>query len=188
MGIKAKSSLELDQIIFIPAHQNPLKSKIPVLSDNQRLRLLSKSIQGYDGFLVSLFEVERNEPSYTIDTLKAIISDNPINPPLLFLLLGADQVANIDKWRSYKEILNLTQPVIFTRPGSGIENISESCPTLTSEETAKLTKYIIDLKIPISATTIRKALAKGNFEQVQEFIPKAIHKELVEMFTTTPPS
>jgi nicotinate-nucleotide adenylyltransferase len=96
------------------------------------------------------------EPHYTIRTLDALREREPENS--FTLVMGADNLANIRRWRDYKRILKEYGAAVYPRKGFDLGGIKES---LLDEDSS----YMIDIMkaemVDISSTTIRNAIAQG---------------------------
>ena len=84
-----------------------------VASAAERLELAALAVTGVDGVEASAIVVERDAPSVTADTLEALSSPERE----LFLVLGADAVANMPTWRRLDETRDLTTIVVVERAG-----------------------------------------------------------------------
>src|SRR3989338_4229086 len=94
----AASELNLDKVYFVPSFQNPLKRKETLLPHALRVKLLRTAIQGQPDFRISLLEIQRKGPSYTVDTLKSF--RKKFGPQtLLFFLSGSDVLKGIRRWK-----------------------------------------------------------------------------------------
>jgi nicotinate-nucleotide adenylyltransferase len=113
IALAALETLGLDRIIFVPARRSPLKSEEPVASSPDRLAMLERAVAGEDRYEISRIEVDRPEPSYTVDTLEALAGRGA-----LFLILGADAARGLDEWRDPERIRALATIVVAARPGS----------------------------------------------------------------------
>src|SRR2546429_4104562 len=90
----ASEDLALDRVIFVPARHSPLKNDGPVASARDRLAILKASIAGEPRFAVSSIELDREGPSYTVETLAALRPEGQ-----LFLILGSDGLADFARWK-----------------------------------------------------------------------------------------
>jgi nicotinate-nucleotide adenylyltransferase len=140
-------ALELDKIVFIPSGDHPFKRGDVVASAADRLAMTKLSVAGQKTFEVSSIEVERQGITYTIDTIEYVRSEHPDWE--LYLLVGADNIADFEKWHRYQDILGSVQVVIFRR--STKEAIASPHPFLYPDTP------IID----ISSTEIRKRVKEG---------------------------
>ena len=89
-------SLELDEILWIPAAISPLKPDGPVASNEQRRQMIDLAVSGCEKFRVDDRELTRGDVSYTVDTLDELRAEYPRAD--LFLIMGSDSLASIRKW------------------------------------------------------------------------------------------
>lgn len=116
--LAAQDALEqtpLDRVIFMPTAQSPLKRHAPGLDGAGRLVLLRAAIADDPRFEVSTLELERGGVSYTIDSARALRALHP--GAELFWIIGADQAAQLARWRDIEELAALVQFVVLARPG-----------------------------------------------------------------------
>lgn len=146
MAQAARETLALDRVLFVPAARNPLKEHTAPAEAAIRLRMLEVATSGDDGFTVIPSELNRPAPSFTIDTIHEVKAASPDSE--LFLLIGADNLATLDKWHRIHEILAETTPVILRRPGHEIS-------------TAEFDFPIVEGAIDISSTLVRNRVARG---------------------------
>ena len=60
-------------------------------------------------------EMQRDSPSYTVETLKALRRDHP--EACIAWVLGSDAYAELPTWHRWQEIMGLANLVVLTRPG-----------------------------------------------------------------------
>ena len=109
----ALDDLRLDRLLFVPAHRSPLKPDGPVASAADRVAMLEASIGGEPRFSVSRVELDREGPSFTVDTLEALRRQGK-----LFLLIGSDAYADLARWKDPHRIRSLATIVVALRPGA----------------------------------------------------------------------
>lgn len=109
----ALESLPLDRVLFVIAKRSPLKDRGPVASEADRLRMLELAVAGEPHFAVSRAELDRDGPSYTVDTLERLSGADE-----LFLILGSDAVADFPKWKDPARIGQLATVAVAERPGA----------------------------------------------------------------------
>jgi nicotinate-nucleotide adenylyltransferase len=105
--------LHLDAIIFVPCAQSPFKSRKPRVTDARRLAMLRLAVKTNDRFWVTRCELDRPAPSYAIDTASEIQQAFP--RAKLFWLIGADQLADLDRWHRSEELRALVTFVLLPR-------------------------------------------------------------------------
>ena len=109
----ALDELSLDRIYFVPARRSPLKREAPIASAGDRLAMLTAATRGDPRFRVSPLEIDREGPSFTVDTLEALRGEGE-----LFLILGSDAYADFERWREPARIRELATIVLAARPGA----------------------------------------------------------------------
>lgn len=111
----AMASLGLDHIVFIPAAVPPHKRERPLTAAPVRAAMVAAAIAGNDSFSMDELELRRNGPSYTVDTLRAYRTRHP--DAALFLLIGADQYAEMQTWKAPDAIVRLATLAVLDREG-----------------------------------------------------------------------
>lgn len=81
--------------------------------------MVAAAVAGRPGLEASDLEIRRGGPTFTADTLAALRDEDPTAE--LFLIVGADQAANLSTWERVDEIRALATLVVVGRPGSGGE-------------------------------------------------------------------
>ena len=112
----ALESVPLDRVLFVLARRSPLKERGPVASEADRLRMLELAVAGEPRFAVSRLELDRDGPSYTVDTLERLAQQNGTDE--LFLILGSDAIADLPRWKDPDRIRTLATLVVAERPGA----------------------------------------------------------------------
>jgi nicotinate-nucleotide adenylyltransferase len=104
----------LDKLLFIPAGHAPLKGPERA-SGLHRIAMLQAVTDGDPRYGVSDFELSRDGPSYTVDTLehfRAIWPDDR-----LFWIIGADQLGKLMRWKAADRLRDLAEFICLERPG-----------------------------------------------------------------------
>lgn len=110
---QALEDLSLDRVIFIPAAESPFKPNHSSASTADRLAMAQLATQGESRFFVDPLEINREAPSYTIDTARTYHAQYP-GDTLLFLV-GEDHLAALPKWNDFEELDRLVQFAILSR-------------------------------------------------------------------------
>lgn len=110
---EARAALHLDVVFLVVAGDPWQKRGRVVASAADRLALVEAAVKDVDGVEASAIEVERNGPSITADTLEALAAPGRE----LFLLLGADAVANMSTWKRLDKTRELATVVVIERAG-----------------------------------------------------------------------
>jgi len=167
----AAARFGLRRVLFVPARVSPHK-EAPVTDPRHRVAMLALALAGRPDWRLSMAELDREPPSYTVDTLRALASENPSDD--LWLLMGTDALAGFDRWRDPAGILRLARIAAFQRePFSGDEVRVPPVEGLSNR------LEVFDAgSVKISSTDIRTDLGRGMAiagrvpEPVAEYITK----------------
>lgn len=108
------SDLQLDEIWFMPNHEPPHKKRPESVNDEERLKMLKLAIDGNPAFSIQAIELDREGPSYTVDTMKMIDTEHKDHQ--FYFIIGADMIEYLPKWHKIDELVNLVQFVGVQRP------------------------------------------------------------------------
>jgi nicotinate-nucleotide adenylyltransferase len=110
---EARSRLALDWLLVVPVGLPPHRDAAltPPLLRYEMARL---AFVGEPETEVSTIELDRDGPSYTVDTLEELAAPGVE----LFLILGADQYASLEDWHRPDRIRELATIAVARRPGS----------------------------------------------------------------------
>lgn len=110
---QAQAELSLDSIHFLPC-AIPVHRDLPLASDEDRVQMLKLAIAGESRWLVNTVEIDREGPSYMVDSLQLVRQKQPRD--ILILLLGVDAFNAFQRWRLPETILELAHLVVCRRP------------------------------------------------------------------------
>ena len=176
----------LEKVLIIPAHQTPHKTFIENPSPKQRLKIAQLGCSEYTDILqVDSREVNRQDISYTITTLKELNTNNT----QLFLIIGLDLFYSLDHWKEYKDILKISNLLVTSRPHFFFPESIEEFPKGLQDDvksfslqkvelsSGKTIEFIqIDQDVDISSTRLRRKIQnnKSTYHyldvQVEEYI------------------
>lgn len=164
---EAKYSLGLDKVIFMPNGNPPHKSLKAVSEGFLRYEMVCEGIKGLDGFVASDFEIKKNGPSFTYETLQAF-KEKDVE---LFFITGADCLMDLEEWENIKEIFNNANLVVFKRPGFTYEDLKDQKKYIEEKYETKI--IFLNLKdLDISSTDIRKRIKENR--NVKFFLPNGV--------------
>src|ERR1700722_9205130 len=107
---EVREALGLDLVYFVPASSPPHKSSGDLAPAEHRLAMARLGTKGNRHFMVSDVEIRRSGSSYSIDTIRYFLTTLR-QPATLYLLMGADQFAELDTWKDPDELGGLTHIV-----------------------------------------------------------------------------
>jgi nicotinate-nucleotide adenylyltransferase len=157
----------LDQLWLMVSPQNPLKQPHEMAGELHRLRMTEMVSHRIDGVETSAFEFTMPRPSYTIDTLHALQDRFPDDE--FWLVIGADNWAVWDRWRSHDEIIQQFHVLIYPRLGYEV-----SIPDTLTDRVRVVNAPIIEL----SSTTVRELLSHG--QSIAFYVPADVEQYIVK--------
>lgn len=184
---------EIDRVLFVPAQIAPHKVGRPVSRAIHRHAMLILATQGNQSLLVSTFELDKPDRSFTVDTL-AHFQKSFGEQSDLFFIMGADSWSEISTWRDWQRLLKIANHIVVTRPGYDIgernEQVNERVIDLRSrtdpgklgtlEGTGNI--FITDaVSVDVSATQIRQLASDGRFEELARLVPGPV-AEYIEKY------
>jgi nicotinate-nucleotide adenylyltransferase len=172
---EARTRLALDRVIFIPAGEPWMKSGQTVSAAGQRVEMVKLAISSNPAFSLSLNEIERPGPTYTVDTLEQLLGELGYDTQL-FLLMGWDSVAELASWKAPYRISKMATVVAFPRPGFNKPEtaaLEGAMPGITQRMV-----FLAEPYLEISSTGIRKRIADGG--SVRYLVPDAVGQYITE--------
>jgi nicotinate-nucleotide adenylyltransferase len=171
----AADAIGLDRVLFMPAAQPPHKQGEAVTSASDRLLMTRLAIAGDEAFELTLIEMERSGPSYTIDSvveLRRLYGEEAE----LFLLMAADSLAQIDAWRQPDELLERIEWVVGPRPGVALPDRS-ALEDRFGERAIRI--HLLDgPSLDVSSTAIRERVAAGH--AIRYLVPRGVEELIVD--------
>ncbi|MFB9309731.1 nicotinate-nucleotide adenylyltransferase [Agromyces hippuratus] len=106
-------SLDLDEVVFVPTGQPSYKSNVTQAEHRYLMTVIATASN--PRFTVSRVDIDREKPTFTIDTLRDIRRERPDAD--LYFITGADAIAQILSWKDVQELWELAHFVAVSRPG-----------------------------------------------------------------------
>jgi len=148
------------KVIIVPTYLNPFKNSFTV-SPQKRLSWVQKSFEHPD-IIVSDYEIKQNRAVYTIETFNALKKKYPIE----YIIIGADNVKTLHKWRDFEVLNSKITWIIATRNQEEID-------------TSRLKKFkIIAVDKDVSSSEIRAG-------KKLEYLDEKIKKEVIDEYKLT---
>lgn len=166
---RVQESLSLDTVLFVPAAIPPHKVGEPSIAPNEhRVSMLLRAIQGNPQFDISTVEIDREGVSYTADTLRLLAQSYP--GAELYLLIGADNLADFHTWREPEVICSLARLAVMHRAGFSADDVDP-----------RWRKHVVAVRTPtieISGTEIRRRIAEG--KSIRYYVTPAVAEYIQE--------
>jgi nicotinate-nucleotide adenylyltransferase len=177
---------QFDKLTFMPC-------KIPVLkgsalaTSQQRLEMLKLALADYQNFTIDTRELDRDTPSYMVDTLMSIRKEWG-DSIAITLCIGMDTFLQLPEWHAWQDILGLCHLLVMKRAVATKETLPNVLKKLllsseTSEKQCLLTQpngkiYCFDAgQYPISSTSIRLKIQRG--EDVSSYLSETVYQYIM---------
>jgi len=159
-----RARLGLDRVLLVVAGDPWQKRGQVVASALDRLAMVEAAVADVDGLEASAVEVERDGASVTADTLDLLKCPGRT----LFLLLGADAVANMSTWRRLDDTRSLAHVVVIERAGEHAEPPGRGWSV----------EHVTIPRLDVSSTEIRERLTRGL--PVDGLVPPAVVRVITD--------
>ena len=155
------SVFDLDEVVFVPTGQPWQKTHRTVSPAEHRYLMTVIATASNPRFTVSRVDIDRNGPTYTIDTLSELSQQR--GGAELYFITGADALEQIIGWKNSDELFRLAHFVGVTRPGHRLSGAGLPADRVSLMEVPAMA---------ISSTDCRGRVAKG--EPVWYLVPDGV--------------
>lgn len=171
----------LDEILLLPAAVPPHKQQA-ISSFSDRVAMLEIAVSNRTTLSLSTIEQSLPTPSYTIDTLRYLLSHSPC-PMDLFFITGADAFLDLLSWKEYQALLATVHFIVFSRKGSDIEELYKFFEQvgylrrkgIWYSSTSQKRIYCSPVTPPaVSSSEIRQRVAKGL--SIRKLVPDGVEE------------
>lgn len=171
----------LNKVTLLPNNVPPHRPQ-PEASPEQRIEMVRLAIAGNTLFDLDRREMQRDTPSWTIETLAELRAERGAEQPLAFII-GQDSLLSLHKWHRWQELLTLCHLLVCRRPGYAIKMETpdlqrwlEDHQTFSAASLHQIPCGKVFLAetplIPVSATEIRTRLHQG--QSCDDLLPPAV--------------
>jgi nicotinate-nucleotide adenylyltransferase len=168
----AREELGLERVLFVPAGQPPHRERAPGASAEDRATMVGLAIAGAAAFEMSRLELDREGPSYTVDTLTALAAEREGGGAALDIrfILSAEAFAEFPSWHEAERVLALCRLIVLPReghPAPDLPSLVARLPALDGRVT-----LLDGPRIRLSASEVRGRAAAGL--SVRYLVPDAV--------------
>jgi nicotinate-nucleotide adenylyltransferase len=154
--------LALDAVVWVPAGQ-PWQKERHLTDAAHRRAMVQAAIAHEPRFALNDTELRREGPSYTLDTVTALQSQESSSAQW-FLIIGQDQYAGLHTWRGWQDLLGRVVLAVAQRPGSPLA----VNPGVAAVSHRKVALPMMD----ISSTDIRQRTMHG--QGIDGLVPSVV--------------
>jgi nicotinate-nucleotide adenylyltransferase len=166
---QCREQCRLDEVWLIPSGRPPHKRQSPLTPGKTRAEMLEFAIAGHADFAVSRMELDRQGPTYTVDTLQQLHDLDSSRE--LFFLMGADSLAELATWREPERIAELATIVAVNR---GDRPLPERAmlERLVGAAIAARVQLVTMPGVDISASDLRRRVRDGR--SLRYLVPRPV--------------
>jgi len=168
---EAAARFDLERVLWIPAARPPHREVEDDPGADVRAELCELAIGDDPRFAVSRLELEREGPSYTVDTVAELREREPDLEPVL--ILGGDQAASLPRWHEPERVLELAEVVVVDRTGWSRDAVAISIARLRGVERVR---YFEMPRVEISSSLVRLRIRRG--QPIRYLVPDAVHERI----------
>ncbi|WP_458699981.1 nicotinate (nicotinamide) nucleotide adenylyltransferase [Sulfurospirillum sp. 1307] len=155
---EALKSLHVNKLFVVPAYLNPFKKNSFAPAD-LRLKWLQKALFGHERIEILDYEIEQNKPTPSIKTVLHV-KEKYKDIEKIYLIIGADNLESLDKWKDYEELKKLVTFVVASRDEINIP-----------KDLKKLS-----INVNISSSNLREKID-------DKFLPNTLKEEIKKYYT-----
>ncbi len=165
---EARTRLSLDRLLFVPSRQPWRKAGREIAHEADRLAMVRLAVEGNPGFEVSLVDLEREGPSYSVDTV-CDVRASLLPEAELYFILGYDALMDLPHWHAPDELARITRLVTVVRPGYELDwsPLEQAIP-----EAREAVTLLETPEIGISSTEVRQRVAAGR--SIRYWVPDLV--------------
>jgi nicotinate-nucleotide adenylyltransferase len=178
---QVREALGLHRVLFVPAAAPPHKLDEEVTAADHRAAMVELAIAGNPSFVMSRIELERNGPSYTVDTLRTLAVEaarQGVERDLYFIL-SAEALDGFGGWRDPAGILSCCRLAVVPRPGAPLPDRAWLAAHLPGGA-AGAARVVCVETVPLahSASDVRERAAAGR--SIRYLVPPAVERYICD--------
>jgi nicotinate-nucleotide adenylyltransferase len=174
---EARVQFGLVQVVFVPNRHPPHKDPRAVTDPEHRYLMTSLAIATNPFFTISRTEIERDGPSYTIDTIVEFRRHHA--GEALYYITGADAILQIlrGEWADSPQLLGLCDFIAATRPGFALDHDAVRANNVTGRHLDNI--HFMEIPaLAISSTDIRHRVAQGR--PIKYLVPEPVENYIAK--------
>ena len=167
----ALATLKPRRLLVVPCATHALKDR-PLSPAEHRIAMCRLAFAGLPQVEVSDLETGRGGTSFTVDTVRQIRAEIGLDDPL-WVLVGSDNLPELDRWHDHHSLLELATLVVFPRKGAPIHEKALRGTSLRLKHKNELIDNALDMPADaVSSTALRDAIARG--QSPRDIAPEVI--------------
>ncbi len=164
----------LDEVLIMPTKNTYYKNMKNLVSEQDRLTMVSLAIEGNPHFRLSDLEINRDGMTYTVETLEYLTEKHPENT--YYFIMGADSLYHLESWKDTEKILSMAVILVAGRESHGTGS------SLYSQIEYLDNKFGADIRplrspiVEISSNDIRRRVGEG--ESIRYLLPDKVREHI----------
>jgi len=156
LASNARHDLGLDEVWFVPAGDPYRKVDNNISTAENRLRMLEVAVKDIEWAFVKTIEIERQGPTYTIDTILQL----PQTEDQWWFILGSDALVDMEFWKEPERIVELVRLAVGVRPGLIHQDVVTQIETKLPQ-VIECIDYVRMPEVEISSSDLRNRIRTG---------------------------
>lgn len=171
LGEYAKNLFALDEIWFMPNGNPPHKLNENIESQtNHRVEMVKRAIEGKEGFVLQLYEVNRKDVNYSYKTMEHFKETYPEHE--FYFIIGADSLFALERWVHPELLVKTCTMLAAYRDGKDTTEMEEQIQYLNEKFGADI-RLLNTPNVDISSSEIRRRMKSG--ESIEDLVPPAVY-------------
>jgi len=187
----ATRRLHLNKVLFIPTGCPPHKTADHLTDYHHRFAMVALACADDSRFVPSPLESPELHPGphYSIDTVRRV--RRLLHPgDRLYFLIGLDALLDLPHWKQYRQLLDLTDLIVVSRPGFDSREVEKALPrNLLDPRRARrdsrqvrlrrTTLHILPgVEVPVASTGLRRAIQQK--QSIQGLVPPLVEQYIMK--------
>ena len=174
----AREALDLGRVLFLPARVPPHKPPPSDATPDDRVAMVRLAIADNPSFELSLIDVEREGPSYTVDSMRLVGEAERAagRDPDLVLIMSSETFAGLPQWHDPTRLLAESRIAVVPREGHRAPDASWIAAQFPGK--ADRVAVLDGPRLGISSTSIRERVAAGR--SIRYLVPEAVERYIVD--------
>lgn len=181
-SLSIQSYFHFDAYYFLPCKIPTIKAA-SLANSQQRIDMLELAIRNFKEFKIDLREINRDSPSYMVESLESLRTEYPNDS--ITLILGYDAFLSLPKWYQWKKLINLANLLVIDRNEYKEHLISKSLQDILQQHQSNNKMSLLTQKsgviflfnagnYDISSTVIRDKVNTN--KQIENKLPKEVYQ------------
>lgn len=178
-ALEMLEQVALREVRLLPGRVPPHRA-LPAADAASRAAMVARAVENVPGLLVDTRELERDGPSYTVDTLISVRRELGDRRPICWII-GMDSFLSLPRWHRWRELGEYAHFLVAHRPGHRFPESGELAtwlrPRLADvgaihQQAAGLVHFVRTTSLAISSTAVRRRMALGR--SARFLVPDAV--------------